>query len=530
VISTKFARRTLLAGLGGSAALSLPLLRSLEARAAGGKAPLRFLVISHPLGCTNLNQWVPATTTTTTTFTLPFESAPFAPLQKYMCMIDGLNIVTAGGGNDPSGGPNTHEGGMVALMTGVPTVGIAGQQDRCAGGPSIDQMLLQQSPVLGGVSVPSPTPFGSLQLAADVRSNENEVAPRVMSYLAPLQDASLPTNARQPLYPEDLPLDTYNRIFGGSVAQAASAAQTLAKTQGLTAYLLANLNRMQSRVPASEKGRLNAHAQAIAQLEGSLQQPSAPDGGIPSANSVCATPAAPPAFPPTNTDADAGYVTSLPGVDYYVPNEPTSHPFLDLGLAQLRLIKAAFLCDLARVATFLWTPATDWVVFPGTFQGATLPGNPLSSPHIVPSQSTDPATLAWLSQINNFFSASTAQILQEFATTPDIDGNMLLDNTVVVYVTDVTRASDNNQQNVPVIVFGGKNTGVNGGTVLKVSGGPLPTLSGLSTGNRPMNDLWLALAPIFGVNMTSLGAQTGGTSGSLKNAPQYTGPLPGVIT
>jgi hypothetical protein len=78
------------------------------------------------------------------------------------------------------GGANTSEGGTVALMTGVPTLGLVGQQDHCAGGESIDQLFLDQSPVLGGAGalMSNRTPFGSLQLAADVRSSRDEVAPR----------------------------------------------------------------------------------------------------------------------------------------------------------------------------------------------------------------------------------------------------------------------------------------------------------------------------------------------------------------
>ncbi len=108
-------------------------------------------------------------------------------------------------------------------------------------------------------------------------------------------------------------------------------------------------------------------------------------------------------------------------------------------------------------------------------------------------------------------------MLQEFATTPDIDGNMLIDNTIIVYVTELARAWDRNQQNMPVLVFGGKNTRVNGGTFLKIKDGPLPAQTG-GTGNRPFNDLWLALAAVFGVPLTSLGDKT-----------QYTGPLAGVF-
>ena len=95
---------------------------------------------------------------------------------------------------------------------------------------------------------------------------------------------------------------------------------------------------------------------------------------------------------------------------------------------------------------------------------------------------------------------------------------MLIDNTIIVYVTEVARAWDHNQQNMPLIIFGGKNTGVKGGTFLKVTGGSLPQQTG-GSGNRPFNDLWLALMPKFGVNgVASLGA-----------ANQSTGPLAGIF-
>jgi len=79
--SYKFSRRSMLRAAGGSAALLLPLLRNIEARAAGAKAPLRLLIIHHPLGTApGLANWVPSNGATTTNFTLPLESAPFAPL------------------------------------------------------------------------------------------------------------------------------------------------------------------------------------------------------------------------------------------------------------------------------------------------------------------------------------------------------------------------------------------------------------------------------------------------------------------
>ncbi len=529
MISYKYARRSFLRGLGGSAALMVPLLRSIEARAAGATAPLRFLVIHHPLGANpQLTNWRPTATATTTNFTLPLESAPFTPLQKYMVMVDGVNLIAAGGGNDGGGGQNTHEGGFCAMMTGVPTIGMVGQQDHCAGGPSIDQILLQQAPGLGGPNFPKPTPFGSLQLAADVRSDRDEVGPRVLSYLAPIKGQTDPNIARQPLYPETSPLNVYTRIFGGALPTGSTTntnAQILAQKLSVVTYLQSDLARLKTLVPSSEKDRLTAHADAIAQLEASLQATYSTTTTT-TTSSVCTKPAMPANYSATSTgkqeyNNQSTVYSDLGGSDYYVPNQATSHPYLDLGQTQLRLIKTAFACDLVRVATFMWAAGTSWVVFPGTFQGATIAGNLQSTPHHPPSHSDpsgDPNTAAWLNQINEFYSASTAAVLQEFATTPDIDGNMLIDNTIIVYLTEVARAWDHNQQNMPLIIFGGKNTRLNGGTFLKVTSGSLPTQTG-GTGNRPFNDVWLALAPIFGVTMNSLGA-----------ASQYTGPLPGIFT
>jgi hypothetical protein len=518
VISYKFARRSFLRACGGSTALLLPLLRSIEARAQGVAAPLRFLVIHHPLGAfPGLATWRPAATATTSSFSLPVESAPFAPLQKYMVMVDGVNIITASSQAGSDGGQNTHEGGIVAMMTGVPTLGKIGQQDHSAGGPSIDQILLGQSPMLGGPTQAKPTTFGSLQLAADVRSDRDEVAPRVLSYLPPLANIADISVARQPMYPETQPLNVFNRVFGGGLPTGTNAAQILAQKASVLDFMRSDLARMQTLVPSSEKDRLLAHSDAISQLEASIKAMYSTTAGSP----VCAKPAMPVSYAATNSGQStaATVYTKLSGVDYYIPGMPASHPHLDLGQNQLRLIKTAFACDLVRVATFMWSAGTNWVVFPGAFQGATIAGNLQSTPHHPPSHSNAPETNAWLTQINQFYSAATSAVLQEFATQPDIDGNMLIDNTVIVYVTEVARAYDHNQQNMPLILFGGKNTRLNGGTFLKVTGGPLPNQTGGGTGNRPFNDVWLSLFPIFGVN----GIATLGSSN------QHTGPLPGIF-
>src|SRR4029079_8494240 len=144
------------------------------------------------------------------------------PLQKYMCMIDGLNIVT-------SSGQNTHEGGMVAMMTCVHALGKGStQQDWAGGGASNDQLLLNNSPMLGGPNQTNRTMFGSLRLAADVRSDRDEVAPRVMSYKAPIA-GSVVLQRRQPLHGETQPLNVFNRVFGGALPTGTDPQRILAQ-------------------------------------------------------------------------------------------------------------------------------------------------------------------------------------------------------------------------------------------------------------------------------------------------------------
>jgi len=521
VISYKVARRSFLRACGGSAALLLPMLRSIEARAAGLPAPLRFFVLHHPLG-TQIDLWRPAGTGTTSNFTLPSSSAPFAPLQSKMVMIDGLHIVTArkGGGNS---GAQTHEGGMVALMTGQPTLGQIGQQDHVAGGASIDQIFLAKSPLLGGPNSAKPTPFGSLQLAADIRSDRDEVAPRVLSYLDPVPGQTDLNKARQPLYPETQPLNVFTRIFGGGMPSA-DVARYIAQKKSVLDFMRADLARLRSLVPASETVKLDAQGEAIRQLESSIQVSQGAAGG------ACLKPDAPPSFVATGTGATGTSApaggSQLSGVDYYIPgmdDDPTNpdvHPHWKLGMLQLDMIRTAFACDLVRVATFMWSAGTNWVVFPSAFQGAALPtlSQSASSPHHPPSHTTSVDVMAWLAQLDTWYAQQSSAAIQAMDQITDFDGNTLLDNTVVVYLSEIGRAYDHDQKNVPLLVFGGKNTRIRGGQYLKITDGPLTSLESVS-GNRPWNDMWLALAPIFGVNLTSLGNQN-----------QWTGPLPGLVT
>ena len=337
----------------------------------------------------------------------------------------------------------------------------------------------------------------------------------MLSYADALPNQTDITRARQPLYPETLPLNVFHRLFGGALPPGTTPSDTarlLAQKLSVLDFMRKDLARLQTLIPASEKPRLAQHADAIQALEAALRA---------SLPGVCAAPAAPPVFTPVvgPRNPNTTISTTLPGLDYYTPDEPDNHPHQAVGRAHLALIKAAFACDLTRVATFSWASGTSWVSFPGLFDGAQLPGGLESAPHHGIIHTDSAQVRDWISKIDTFYARETARALQDLDGQRDTDGNTLLDNTVAAYVSECAEQLGHGSTDIPFLVFGGRNTRIQGGKLLKVTDGPLASAANnTTTGNRPTNDVWLALAPTFGVALDGLGA-----------AKQFTGPLAGLV-
>jgi hypothetical protein len=282
-----------------------------------------------------------------------------------------------------------------------------------------------------------------------------------------------------------------------------------------------DLARLQALIPATEKVRLAAHADAIQKLEARIRASLPTD---PTGPGVCATPAMPPMLTPLTgrMGGSTSVFTTLPGFDDYTPGEPNNRPHETAGRLHLALIKAAFACDLTRVATFTWASGTSWVAFPGNLDGADLrlggTTTLASAPHHPVTHTDADDVRDWLTKIDTWYARQTSAALQEFDAQRDADGNRLLDNTVAVYASEGGEPMQHDQTNVPFLVFGGKNTRIQGGQLIKVTDGGLPSTPDHAATNRSTNDVWLALAPIFGVDLPTLGDPT-----------QFSGPLPGLV-
>ncbi|HEX6245172.1 MAG TPA: DUF1552 domain-containing protein [Polyangiales bacterium] len=453
-MSYAFSRRRFLEGVGATAVWAA-LVDKLEAQANGAGSPKRFLVIQRPVGTVYENWWPKGTGTT---FTLSRILTAFQANRERMIVFRDLKLPHEG---SVGGG---HERGTVLMLTGKRTKALYpgnGGDDPQAEGPSVDQLFVKQSKDLQG------PPIASLQLSCDNRADTPEVSTRHMSY----------SGARAPMKPYYQPRDAYMRMFGEMAGTGNSAAlmQARLEKKSVLDFSLRDLARLRKLVPASQLAALEAHEQAIRELEKELDQ----DPGNPTS---CGVPAVP------ETISISTYIDPYSSSHVVKQRDDEKHD----RIAQLHfsLIKAAFRCDLTRVITFQFSPGTNHVSFGGQWP----PDPSLFKVHHTTSHDPDtPDTLEFLTRIEIWYAERVSKFLTELATEKDANGAAIMDNMLVPYVSEVG-ARYHNWDNMPFLVFGGPNTKLKGNQVW-TNGGRL----------RSTNDLWMALAPYYGLTGFTLG-------------------------
>jgi hypothetical protein len=184
-----------------------------------------------------------------------------------------------------------------------------------------------------------------------------------------------------------------------------------------------DLGSRRGQLSAADRARLDAHASALRELERSLVTPFA----------LCERPAAP-----------AGV---------------SSETAIDL---QSDLAAAALGCGLTRIASMQVRIAdNDNTLYP--WVGLDSGG------HHTLSHDSGAAAQATLAQVYRWYSERFAHLLDRLAATPDLDGTSLLDNTLVIWGSELGRAWDHDISNVPFIFAGGAAGRLSGGRYLRVA-------------------------------------------------------------
>jgi hypothetical protein len=483
----RFARRSFLSALGGAFGFEI-LLGNMEAAAEGAGAPPRFLMMHWPVG-TIRNQFIPAGSGTAYA-TSPDEQGPghiISPfdtpdLRPRAIILHGFNM---DGIRGQGGG---HEDGTPFATTGASSPGTRAnggeEDDGCAGGPSWDQIFLKNVPELAsrneeGVILGR----GYYNAICDRRIDSFETSTRCLSYgyEKQAQNSVRPGGVileNKPLLPELRPLTAYNDLFGallpGVDLSDPEARKLLTLRKSVLDYSLRELARLKTLGPASERDKIEGHAAAVRKLEAQLSD--LVDRGGSGAAPRCAVPARPSA----SLTGRSGDV--LVG-DYTRPEANTSDEDTHeaVGKAHAAVIRAAFACDLIRVATFQWSPGTNHVAFKGVDPSdpeKIWMHHPLS--HRVmesgffngPRPATDAYVWDAMVNVNRWYFQKTADIVREFLLEVDpLDpgGGSLLDRTVIPLITEVAEAAHTREGHA-ALVLGGNALGLQGGQYRSVSG------------------------------------------------------------
>ncbi len=388
----------------GVGAIASPFLPLLNASGQEALFPRRLVLFFTPHG-TIWDAWKPRGTER------DFTLGPILkPLERHKSKINVLaNLTIADAGPGPS-----HTRGAPLLWTGSPLIRerIFVRSDAGPGahfgwnaGPSVDQVIAR---VVG-----NETPYRSLELG--VRCEHSHPANRTI-YAGP----------RQPIPPEGNPYTLFERLFvpGG-------AYERLRRLRKSTLDVMkGDLDRVRSRVGAGDREKIEQHAAALRTLEARLERK-------------------PVACPQARGFGDR------------IETEAAENTPLVLE-CQTRLLAAALACDVTRVAS-LQHRVADIDDDRYTWLGLDGQGHHKMS-H---AGDSDLATRAKLVRIYTWYAERFAALLDALDAVPEGNGT-LLDNTLVVWGSELGKGNNHSFERAPFVTAGGSGGAVRTGRFVEL--------------------------------------------------------------
>jgi hypothetical protein len=429
----RITRRTILRGA-GQVAIGLPFLEAMlkprETHAQAAAAPTRFVVF-YSEGGTLLDKWRP--TGTETQFTLSDMMSPLVPHQQNLLFLDGLDLsITEIGVGHP------HSRGMAGVLTGTEllpgTFVTGGGSAGFANGPSVDQVIAGR--------IGQGLKFASLEFSTAWAISGRNLTDGAVAETSNAANTLNFAAANKPLAPMTKPVDAFNRIFKDVGAPTMATDAQRQRTVSILDAVQGEYQRISAQLGGADRAKLEEHLQMIQQMEASLSATSS--------GQSCTPPAAP-------TSADSKDI-------------PTK------GRVMTDLLVASLACNLTRVATMQWGDSE--AKYPLNFGPLNLPDVHHGYQH---DSVYNPTALF---QIYQWLGSNFAYLLDKLASVKEGDGT-LLDNTVVLWVSEIQEPPTHVQTNMPFVIAGGKNAGIKLGRWLKVA-------------SQPHNNLLVSLLNVFG--------------------------------
>jgi hypothetical protein len=503
---------------GAAAAGAAAVVRPVAAHAQTGAAPQRLLLIHRPCGSSSLGngRWWPTGGVTgwkASPLLESFTDGKLAAVQSSMVVLKGLtnprNMFWLG---------DAHGSGFLGMISPpVKDVGSSSWPQSASATPStradpngktitpsdqsIDQLFLSQIAGLKGAAVPS------VQLTASTESADqtnDHHALRVTSYAKGAAGGK-----PRPLWPQASPAAAFQNYFNAATMgmSTAESQRIAAQNKSVLDFALGGFTGLQARLPRSEMSRVQTHLDAIRQLETSLAATASGKRCEPPALAGGPFQPSPPMFSGSSGQGGALSVGKLDQETYEIWQQ------------HKEIIRTMFLCDLTRVVSFSFAYGNSGIHFqngvlkePALAGKYAIPGgktidNPNGHHDISHGIGNDAVDAQYLA--DKYYCDRTAELVATLAATPDMGGGTLLDNTLVVFWSEVSDGNGHGAVDMPVVLFGGKFLKMKGGSFLQLGngGGQFTPAGKYAKGPAPyMSDFWVTTAQAWGYSaMTSYG-------------------------
>jgi Protein of unknown function (DUF1552) len=395
---------------------------------AATAAPVRMAFVTFPNGANQYNWWP---TGEGKAFELNATMKSLAGVKQKIQVISGLAHHNAEPGADGAG---DHARANATLLTGVRAKKTAGADIHL--GKSIDQVAAQR---IGHL-----TRFPSLELSCDPK---RQSAGCDSGYACAYQFNVSWRSENTPMTPEANPRLVFERLFGGGPrGERREAYRNRQQAQrSILDFVLADARALGQKLGDKEDEKLDEYLSSIREIEKRIEH--AESFG---------------AVPDPEIDTPAG-----------VPGEVGDH--MDL---MYDLLVLAFQTDSTRIATMMLGHDGDNRPYP---QLGVADGH-----HNISHHQEKADLLEKIGRIDEHHVSHFARFLEKLDAVRDVDGNSLLDNSMIVYAGGNGDGNRHTHTNLPIIMAG--------------AGGSLDTGRYLAVPEAPMCNLFLDMLDRMGID------------------------------
>jgi hypothetical protein len=457
-------RRTFLQGAGVT--LALPLLDAMIpastafAQTAAGQTKPRFVGIFFPHGMAP-GYWEPQAEGPLPE-KLPYILESLDTLREQTVVLSGLWSKSA---EPPEGTTGSDHWVAAAFLTAIKPRKTAGS-DATVGSATIDQVIARH---IGQDSL-----LPSLQLAVEDPNSSSSNCGEGYScaYTNSISWVELPQESQpaedesfvrtSPLPMELNPQVVFERLFG-SGATPEQRAQRMKQSRSILDSLIEELGALRRQLGPTDIQTVNQYTQEIREIERRIQLAAQASTDVPELD-----------LPPG------------------IPEQFDDHVRLHSDM-----LAVAFRADITRVATLLGARDLTGRSYQYPKNELFPNGGTSVSFHGGSHHQDDPAQIRRYAELNRYHVSTMAYLAEKLRQTPD-GGGTLLDNTLILFGTNMGNSNQHQHYDVPHLLVGGKNLGLGGERHLTYE------RKTVTTGN-----LLLSVMDLYGVDREVQGDSTG---------------------